>query len=183
MTLSVRTPPCTPNGLTGHNYPGDRRQRVLYSALSRIGARYDSDRNNIPNVFVCDGLTAWAYTHATSEVNATSGQNDIGPADYQWDMIKKRNGIKTNLSDMQPGDLIFWGADDTLTKYPGALSDTGWPGYHAAIYYHDGQMIHSSTMTGHNGVGIDATANYPVFNFLGGGSPYPAETSRVPLPD
>ena len=165
------------------SYPGDRRQRVLYAALSRVGARYDGDRDNIPNVFVCDGLTAWAYTHATGEINQASDQNDIGPADYQWELIEGRGGIVKDVSQLKPGDLIFWGADDTLTKYPGALSAAGWPGYHAAIYYNNGQMIHSSTMTGHNGVGIDAVSAYPVYTYLGGGSPYVADTSQVPLPD
>ena len=113
-----------PDAPTG-GYQGDRRQRVLYAALSRLGAPYEL--NNIPNGFVCDGLTAWAYTQGTGEIWEGLGTGDIGPADYEWDLIKNRNGIKTNLADFQPGDLIFWGTDDTLTRYPGALGDAGWP--------------------------------------------------------
>ena len=174
-----------PDSPTG-GYQGDRRQRVLYAALSRLGAPYEL--NNIPNGFVCDGLTAWAYTQGTGEtwdnlgMGSTIGTGDIGPADYEWDLIKNRNGIKTNLADFQPGDLIFWGTDDTLTRYPGALGDAGWPGYHAAIYYHDGLMIHSATSTG-SGVHVYSAADYPMYNWLGGGSPYIAETSKVALPD
>ena len=168
-----------PDAPTG-GYQGDRRQRVLYAALSRLGAPYEL--NNIPNGFVCDGLTAWAYTQGTGEIWEGLGTGDIGPADYEWDLIKNRNGIKTNLADFQPGDLIFWGTDDTLTRYPGALGDAGWPGYHAAIYYHDGLMIHSATSTG-SGVHVYSAADYPMYNWLGGGSPYIAETSKVALPD
>ena len=168
-----------PDAPTG-GYQGDRRQRVLYAALSRLGAPYEL--NNIPNGFVCDGLTAWAYTQGTGEIWEGLGTGDIGPADYEWDLIKNRNGIKTNLADFQPGDLIFWGTDDTLTRYPGALGDAGWPGYHAAIYYHDGLMIHSATSTG-SGVHVYSAADYPLYNYLGGGSPYITETSKVALPD
>ena len=174
-----------PDSPTG-GYQGDRRQRVLYAALSRLGAPYEL--NNIPNGFVCDGLTAWAYTQGTGEtwdnldMGSTIGTGDIGPADYEWDLIKNRNGIKTNLADFQPGDLIFWGTDDTLTRYPGALGEAGWPGYHAAIYYHDGLMIHSATSTG-GGVHVYSAADYPMYNWLGGGSPYIAETSKVALPN
>ena len=168
-----------PDSPTG-GYQGDRRQRVLYAALSRLGAPYEL--GVIPNGFVCDGLTAWAYTQGTGEVWEGLDTGDIGPADYEWDLIKNRNGIKTNLADFQPGDLIFWGTDDTLTRYPGALGDAGWPGYHAAIYYHDGLMIHSATSTG-SGVHVYSAADYPMYNWLGGGSPYIAETSKVALPD
>ena len=162
-----------PDSPTG-NYQGDRRQRVLYAALSRLGAPYVL--NEIPNGFVCDGLTAWAYTQGTGEV--TPGYDIMGSADFQWDIIKNRNGTKT--TDFQAGDLVFWGEDDTLTKYPGALGDSGWPGYHAGIYYHDDQMIHSGTTTG-SGVHIYSVSNYPLYHFLGGGSPYSVETSRAPI--
>lgn len=173
-------------GGTGPNAPiptliGDRRQRVLLVALSRLGCPYES--GNAPTGFVCDGLTAWSYTTALGDwfYTGPGSREDLQDASWQWDKIKKRNGIKNDINDFKPGDLVFFG-NPQLTYGPGQLDYNG-PAYHAGIYYSNGVMINSTSTVSPSGVCFMNVRDYYLWNkFLGGGSPYEAETSRVEIP-
>lgn len=171
-----------PNAPVPTNLLGDRRQRVLQMALSRLGCPYQS--GNAPTGFVCDGLTAWSYTTALGDwfYTGPGSREDLQDASWQWDKIKNRNGIKTNINDFKPGDLVFFG-NPQLTYGPGQLDYNG-PAYHAGIYYGNGIMINSTSTVSPGGVCFMKVSDYYLWNkFLGGGSPYEAETSRVQIPN
>lgn len=72
-----------------------------------------------PSVWDCSGLTMKAYAAAGIDID------DVHSATVQW-----QNGVKSGhmhpLSQVQPGDLIFWGGDDA---------------YHVAISLGGNQMI------------------------------------------
>lgn len=168
-------------GGTGPSAPiptvtGDRRQRVIQMALSRIGCPYVA--GGAPTGFVCDGLTAWSYTTALGDwFNTGAGsREDLQDASWQWDKIKNRNGIKYDTSQLRSGDFVFFG-NSQVTQGPGAIDFDG-EAYHAGIYYKDGIMI-NAVLNG--GVCFWNISDY-YLNFLGGGSPYEAETSRVEIP-
>ena len=168
-------------GGTGPNAPiptptGDRRQRVLQVALSRLGCAYES--GNAPTGFVCDGLTAWSYTTALGDwfYTGPGSREDLQDASWQWEKIETRNGIKYDQNQLQPGDLVFFG-NPQVTYGPGMIDYNGAP-YHAGIYYKDGIMINS---TGSGGVCFYKISDY-YMDWLGGGSPYEAETSKVEIP-
>ena len=173
-------------GGTGPNAPiptvtGDRRQRVIQMALSRLGCSYVA--GGAPTGFVCDSLTSWSYTTALGDwfYTGEGAREDLQDASWQWDKIKNRNGIKTNINDFKPGDFVFFG-NPQLTYGPGQLDYNG-PAYHAGIYYSNGVMINSTSSVSPNGVCFLNISDYYLWDeFLGGGSPYEAETSRVEIP-
>ena len=157
-------------GGTGPSAPiptvtGDRRQRVIQMALSRLGCPYVLGGE--PTGFVCDGLTSWSYSTAIESFS--------GDASWQWELIKNHNGLKYNLNEFKPGDFVFFG-DSALTEGGGKLTYEN--PYHAGIYYKDGIMI-NAVLNG--GVCFWNISDY-YLNFLGGGSPYGTETSRVEIP-
>ena len=149
---------------------GDRRQRALILAISRIGCPYAL--GEIPNKFVCDGLSGWCYETATGDHSYS------GDASYQWASIKDRNGIKYNMSDLKSGDLVFFGGD-SLTWGAGQCNYDVL--YHAGVYYADGQMINARGDGGVQLTDVNWYATSFMPPFLGGGSPYQAETSRCPI--
>lgn len=168
------------SGGTGVNAPiptvtGDRRQRVIQMALSRISCPYVGGR--APTGFVCDGLTAWSYTVALGDwfYTGEGSREDLQDASWQWEKIEVRNGIKYNISELKSGDLVFFG-NSQLTQGPGMIDYNG-EAYHAGIYYRDNIMINARS---EGGVGYYSVSGY-YMKWLGGGSPYEAETSRVEI--
>ncbi len=166
---------------------GDRRQRVLLYALSRLGCSYAT--GNVPTEFVCDGLSGWSYLRGTHELCATSNPygfsedgNDYYDASCQWDLIKTRNGDpwKADINSLKPGDIVFFG-QEAVTYGPGSIDYNG-EAYHAGIYYGNGLMINARS----NGEGVQFTDiswyNDNMMTYLGGGSPYAEETSYVEIP-
>ena len=155
---------------------GDRRQRVIQLALSRLGCPYQSGR--APTGFVCDGLTAWSYTTALGDwfYTGAGSREDLQDASWQWEKIETRNGIKYDQSQLKAGDLVFFG-NPQLTYGPGMIDYNG-EAYHAGIYYKDDIMINSR---GEGGVGFYSVSGY-YMGWLGGGSPYEAETSKCEIP-
>ena len=161
-------------GGTGPSAPiptvtGDKRQRLLQVALSRLGCPYVLGGE--PTGFVCDGLTSWSYSTAIEPFS--------GDASWQWDLIKNHNGLKYDLNEFKSGDFVFFG-DSALTQGAGKLTYKN--PYHAGIYYKDGIMLNSTSTVSPNGVCFMKLSDYYLWNkFLGGGSPYGAETSKVEI--
>ena len=75
-----------------------------------------------PSSFDCSGFTSYIYAKFGYTLNRTS-----------YDQIK--NGTSVALSNLQPGDLLFFKCNGTSS-----IS-------HVGIYVGDGQFIHSSTNT------------------------------------
>ncbi len=166
-------------GGTGPSAPiptltGDRRQRVIQLALSRLGCPYQG--GNAPTGFVCDGLTAWSYTTALGDwfYTGPGSKADLQDASWQWEKVETRNGIKYDRSQLKSGDLVFFG-NPQVAQGPGMIDYNG-QAYHAGIYYKDDIMINARS----GGVDLYSVSGY-YMDWLGGGSPYEAETSKVEI--
>jgi cell wall-associated NlpC family hydrolase len=105
--LSVAAPPPTAPGGAG----------AVQAAESQIGVPYrwgaESPKGSSDPGFDCSGLTAWAW-----------GQVGVGLSHYSG--AQMASSAPVPLSDLQPGDLLFYGAGG---------SD------HVAMYIGGGQMI------------------------------------------
>ncbi|WP_328794717.1 C40 family peptidase [Herbidospora solisilvae] len=94
-------------------------ETALRAAASKLGSRYVWGAEG-PDTFDCSGLVQWAYAQAGVRMPRVTNQ--------QW-----ATGPQVPLSQAQPGDLLFWRNDPTN---PGYIS-------HVAIYWGNGQMLHS----------------------------------------
>ncbi|ALS35704.1 cell wall-associated NlpC family hydrolase [Enterococcus rotai] len=103
---------------------GTQRDQIVAEAKKHLGKPYTQkhpDRLG-PNKFDCSGLTRYVFLQVT-------GKN-IG----DWTVPQEKSGTKVaiskaTISQLQPGDLLFWGN-------AGAT-------YHVAIYIGNGQYIHA----------------------------------------
>ncbi|WP_245674852.1 C40 family peptidase [Herbidospora cretacea] len=94
-------------------------ETALRAASSKLGSPYVWGAEG-PDTFDCSGLVQWAYGQAGIKMPRVTNQ--------QW-----ATGPQVPLSQAQPGDLLFWRNDPTN---PGYIS-------HVAIYWGNGQMLHS----------------------------------------
>ncbi|MFI7534568.1 C40 family peptidase [Streptosporangium sp. NPDC049376] len=92
---------------------------VLTAAISKLGRPYVWGAEG-PDTFDCSGLVQWAYRQAGIQVPRVTHQQFV-------------SGPRIELSQAQPGDLLFWRNDPTN---PGYVS-------HVAIYWGDGKMLHA----------------------------------------
>jgi peptidoglycan DL-endopeptidase CwlO len=106
-------------GSTAANGPGLSRAQViafLTAAESRLGMPYLWGANG-PTSFDCSGLVQWSLAQAGVVMpRVAADQAQAGPA--------------VSLSQLEPGDLLFYHTDPTA---PGYIS-------HVAIYLGDGEM-------------------------------------------
>ncbi len=92
---------------------GNVAQAVLSAARSQIGVPYEWGAESPGSAFDCSGFTQWAFSRAGIS---------IGRDTYaQW-----ASGRHVPLSQMQPGDLIFFNGQE-----------------HVGIYIGNGQFIHA----------------------------------------
>lgn len=90
---------------------------AIAAARSKVGVPYVWGATG-PNTFDCSGLTQWSYRASGLNINRTSRQ--------QW-----YDGVKVELADLRPGDLLFWAYD--LSK-PATI-------HHVSMYIGAGRMI------------------------------------------
>ncbi|BEP13152.1 hypothetical protein acdb102_14630 [Acidothermaceae bacterium B102] len=107
------------NGLLlgGATAPTAAAGAALQAAATREGTPYVWGATG-PGQFDCSGLTSWAYAQAGILLPRTSRE--------QWNV-----GHHVALSELQPGDLLFWASN---TNDPGSI-------HHVAIYAGNGYMI------------------------------------------
>ena len=158
---------------------GDRRQRSILYALSRVGCPYRTgDR---PNAFVCDGLTGWAVNKGACE-----NWGACDDASFQWALIKQLHGDPwgADMGKLKPGDLVFWGDESgkPLTYYAGAFGDHGYGNYHAGMYYANGRMINARSAGVTDQTVVADYAREMGWAYLGGGNPYRYDTSAFGVP-
>ncbi len=92
-------------------------QKMLEAALSRVGLPYVYGAAG-PDAFDCSGLVQWSFAQAGITMpRVAADQAQAGPA--------------VPVSQLQPGDLLFYHTDPTA---PGYIS-------HVAIYLGHGKMI------------------------------------------
>lgn len=159
---------------------GDRRQRSILYALSRVGCPYRTGGR--PNAFVCDGLTSWAVNKG-ADGDVPEGADD---ASYQWALIKELHGDPSgaDISKLKPGDLVFWGdgSGKPLTYYAGAFGTYGYGDYHAGMYYANGKMINARSAGVTDQTVVADYAGEMGWAYLGGGDPYRYDTSAFGVP-
>lgn len=135
---------------TSTNY-GSGVSAAIAAAKSQLGVSYSWGGNAIANQeFDCSGLVWWAYRQAG--ISIPRGQrmsNGRGNSMIGW--VLDGGGWVTDQSQLQPGDLMFWGSSVNSTT-------------HVGMYIGGGKMIHSN----YNGVEI-ASAYYSAGSFVGGG--------------
>lgn len=98
---------------------------AIAAARSRLGVPYVWGATG-PGSFDCSGLTQWSYAHAGVALPRTAAE--------QW-----YSGPHPSMSQLQPGDLLFWAFDP---NDPATI-------HHVAIYIGNGQMI-AAPHTGEN---------------------------------
>jgi cell wall-associated NlpC family hydrolase len=91
--------------------------RAIAAARTQLGKPYQWGAVG-PDTFDCSGLTGWAYRQAGLALPRTSRQ--------QWS-----TGTHPSLSELAPGDLLFWGST------PGNPQSI----HHVALYIGGGLMI------------------------------------------
>jgi peptidoglycan DL-endopeptidase CwlO len=107
----------TAAGAQGPGLSSQQLTKFLTAAMSRIGLPYVWGGAG-PNVFDCSGLVQWSLAQAGVVMPRV--------ADDQ-----ARTGPLLQLSQLQPGDLLFYHTDPTAPDY---IS-------HVAIYIGDGKML------------------------------------------
>lgn len=90
--------------------------QALDAALSQRGTRYRSGGNR-PGGFDCSGLVQWSYRQAGRYLPRTAA-------------AQSRLGVRVSLSQIRPGDLLFY-------SYGGRIG-------HVAMAAGDGMLIESS---------------------------------------
>ncbi|WP_242454135.1 C40 family peptidase [Bailinhaonella thermotolerans] len=109
--------------LNGQTWPSsafmsaEQIRTALTAAGTKLGRPYVWGAEG-PDTFDCSGLVQWAFARAGVRMPRVTHQ--------QW-----VTGPQVPLSQIQPGDLLFWRSDPTN---PGYIS-------HVAIYWGDGKMI------------------------------------------
>lgn len=107
------------------NAPNNVAAMAIAAARSRLGVPYVWGATG-PDAFDCSGLTGWSYAHAGITLPRTAAE--------QWNA-----GPHPALSDLEPGDLLFWALD---TSNPTTI-------HHVAMYIGKGLMI-AAPHTGQN---------------------------------
>lgn len=94
-------------------------QEVVDFAMKYVGNPYRYGGNSLTNGIDCSGFTSQVWKHFGVNISRTSGGQYASA------------GIPVKKSDLQPGDLVFYG-------YGGRVN-------HAAIYAGNNQIVHAGT--------------------------------------
>lgn len=109
---SSATPPAAPGGPPA---PGGGAQEAVQAAESQVGVPYQWGGESPGQGFDCSGLTQWSWAQAGVAIPRVAAD--------QYDAIPH-----VPLSDIEPGDLIFW--DDGTNSIQ-----------HVAIYIGNGNVV------------------------------------------
>jgi len=128
----------TSNIKTSNNSTGSATgQSLVTYAKQFVGNPYVYGGSSLTNGTDCSGFTMSVYAHFGYYLNRSSSS-------------QINNGTPVSLSELQPGDLVFYAPNGTIS--------------HVAIYIGNGQIIHASTAS--TGI-IISSINY-------GSAPYSA---------
>jgi len=105
---------------------------AIAAARTRLGAPYVWGATG-PGAFDCSGLTQWSYAQAGLAIPRVAAE--------QWNI-----GPHPTLTELQPGDLLFWATD---VNDPSTI-------HHVALYIGEGYMIEAP----HSGAVVHITPVY-----------------------
>ena len=117
-------------------------RRIVSAARSMVGGSYSQDDSAFypdRRSFNCSGFTWWVYSTLGINLSHNQGyfsyyaQQDNRNDSQMWG-VEKRAGWKTAITELRPGDLVFF--SPVRDKY-----HTG----HVGVYVGDGKMIDSNT--------------------------------------
>ena len=96
-----------------------KREQLVSYALQFVGGPYRYGGSDPRNGTDCSGFTRYVYQHGLGiSLNRSSGS-------------QASQGTAVSASDMQPGDLLFYGSGKGIN--------------HVAMYIGDGKIVHAST--------------------------------------
>jgi cell wall-associated NlpC family hydrolase len=133
----------TINGNDSTTPPNKVAAAAIAAAHSRLGVPYVWGATG-PDAFDCSGLTQWSYAHAGITLPRVAAA--------QWG-----SGPHPSLSQLEPGDLLFWALDVTN---PATI-------HHVAMYVGHGLMIAAP----HTGENVQIQAVY-MQGFIGATRPW-----------
>ena len=90
--------------------------KILETAYTKLGSPYKWGATG-PNSFDCSGFTSWVYRQHGISLSRTA-------------QAQSQGGVAVDRSNLQPGDLVFFGSGTSRIT-------------HVGIYVGDGKMIHS----------------------------------------
>ncbi len=112
--------------------PNERGTIIVQAALARLGDPYSQPERGKGRYIDCSWLTYIAYQAAGISIPTTS----VEQAQYCYD-----NNLMIGLSELQPGDLIFWAK---TTCECGRFHEI----HHVAIYMGNNKIIEASSSKG-----------------------------------
>ena len=113
-------------------------KKVLDYALSNVGGTYVWGGASF-RACDCSGLTMLAYAQ-------------IGINIPHWTVTQCQEGWAVSYSDLQPGDLVFFGGSTYSSVY------------HAAMYIGNGQIVHAENSR--TGIVISDLARFSIYNHI-----------------
>jgi cell wall-associated NlpC family hydrolase len=123
---------------------------AIAAARSRLGVPYVWGATG-PDAFDCSGLTQWSYAHAGITLPRVAAA--------QWN-----SGPHPSLSQLEPGDLLFWALD---VHNPATI-------HHVAMYIGHGMMIAAP----HTGENVQVQSVY-MQGFIGATRPWASTISAA----
>ena len=114
--------------IVGGNLLGNSaRARIISAALSKVGQPYVWGAAG-PNQFDCSGLVQWSFAQAGILMPRTAAEQFL-------------TGVHIQLSQAQPGDLLFWTYDPNDPTFVD----------HVAVYLGNGMMV----VAPHTGLNVE----------------------------
>lgn len=142
-TTATTTAPATTTTTTAASAPAQssdaksKLQIVIDYALSNVGGKYVWGGASY-RATDCSGLTMLAYAQ-------------VGISIPHWTVTQAQCGTSVSYSELQPGDLVFFGNG---SSYSGV--------YHAAMYIGNGRIVHA--MNSQAGIVISDLARFSIYN-------------------
>lgn len=133
----------SPSKPSNPSKPTSKKQAAVDAALSMIGKPYVTNGDSPSEGFDCSGLVWWAYQQAGVSI-PRSQRTGMYPA------CRNSGTWTTNVYNLSPGDLIFYGPAGSTT--------------HVALYIGDGRIVHA------DGTRVSVSRYDYTSSFLGGGS-------------
>ncbi len=137
------------------------RRAVVNAAYSQIGYAYsyENDYYGAYDAFNCSGFSYWCYLQAGYTIPRKQGyysyywnENNMSYSQMWW--VESRGNWTTNVSNLRPGDLVFF--SPVYDK---------WRTGHVGVYVGNSMMIDA-----YPGYGVSVRSVYQS-GFVGGGSP------------
>ena len=83
---------------------------VVEAAISKLGSPYVYASHG-PDTFSCDGFTDWCYTSQGIKLYDGGAEDVYG----QFAYLNKHGWITTDIDDLKPGAVLFFGAPDDFS--------------------------------------------------------------------